>query len=102
MPISAPNIGLGVGQTWQNVTAGRAAATTYTNATASPIMVSVNINYVGPSSQLTITVNGSVVAAGSAYCNASPGGGCSVVVPPGGTYSVTLNATTINSWWELR
>ena len=43
---SAPTT-IGVGQTWQDVTASRAAGVTYTNSTGKPIQISIVINATG-------------------------------------------------------
>lgn len=91
---------LGYGQTWQNVTGSRAAATTYYNTTGRPITVSVtNASAAGNSTSLT--VNGIVVA--NAYISAAASSQISAVaiVPPGGSYSVAITGA-IGVWAELR
>ena len=89
---------LGYGQTWQDVTGGRVAATNYTNTTGKPIYMSVYINDGGSAS--TITVGGIVVAT----TDASGSGSflsMAAIVPPGAVYSVTA-AAGIFAWRELR
>lgn len=89
--------GLGVNQTWQNVTASRALGTTYTNSTGKPIMIRVNKNNVA-NTGWSMFVNGVVVAIVNGY---GTGNGASVIVPNGATYSAdTVNA--LLSWFELR
>ena len=39
---------LGVGQTWQDMTASRSLGVTYTNTTGKPITISINSNVSGP------------------------------------------------------
>lgn len=88
---------IGVGQTWQNVTASRAAATTYTNNTGRPIQVSITLNANGPGNR-QLTVGGLSISRDLA--NAT---GASVyfdvIVPIGATYSFS---GTFTSWYELR
>lgn len=91
---------LGYGQTWQDVTGSRAAATTYYNTTGRPIMVSVT-NTSAAGNSCALTVNGVVVA--NAYISAAASSQISAVsiVPPGGSYSVVITGT-IGVWAELR
>lgn len=97
-----PAQGIGVGQTWQNVTGSRSGGTTYTNNTGKPIMVSVNTNStVNNITTTTLTVDGLAVSS-----NGSQGGnlnGVTAIVPAGSTYSVSIGAGgSLNSWFELR
>ena len=99
---------LGYGQTYQDVTASRAAATTYYNTTGKPISVMVQIANSAASGPFgaTLTINGAIVNAnfsiqqtGAGNYFVTPSG----VVPPGGSYSLTgLLSTTISKWYELR
>ena len=81
---------LGFGQTWQNMSASRAAGTTYTNSTGKPIFV-----YVVSGVTATITVSGITSQAFSSYTVAS------FIVPNAGTYSVSSVNTGVY-WLELR
>lgn len=78
---------LGVGQTWQVVS--RAAGTTYYNTTGRPIQLGYSASpTINSTNQLT--VNGVVVlsySTGAAYTNVL---NFSAIVPPGGSYSVTI------------
>ncbi|KAB1859929.1 hypothetical protein F4W09_02060 [Acinetobacter tandoii] len=98
--ISIDTVGLGVGQTWQNLTASRSLATTYTNSTGKPIMVSVAWEQ-SNQGEMTLTVGGVAVDRGRQN---QVGGGAAVqaIVPAGATYSVTSTANTIAFWSELR
>lgn len=91
--------GIGVGQTWQNVSGSRTSGTTYTNSTGKPITVICGQSGSGSASTLTVTVGG--VSFGG---QSTLSGGTiilSFVVPNGATYSATLGvAFTI--WMELR
>ena len=98
----------GVGQTWQSLLGSRSAATTYYNTTKKPIVIAVSTTNSanGTLSGLSMTVSGVVVgyqiapasiAGGTQACNLS------AVVPPGGSYLVTLQANTnLLSWVEFR
>jgi hypothetical protein len=91
---SAANNGIGVGQTWQDVTASRASGTTYTNSTGKPIMVNIGETTNGSA---TLTVGGvqvaqSTITGGDATMSA--------IVPDGTTYVATFGG--LNFWAELR
>lgn len=100
---SAAAAGIGVGQTWTNVTGSRATGTTYTNSTGKPIMVVVTPIASGG---LIGTFNISGSAVGFVQFTPSGGGGGSpffYIIPNGVTYSVTNNSNfNISYWWELR
>jgi len=90
----------GSGQTWQDVTASRAVATTYTNSTGKPIVVNfVNTYGVNVSNFAIATVSGVSfkLSAGGANATGQPIG--NFIVPQGATYSV---AGTKSEWHELR
>ena len=86
------NAGLGVNQTWQNVT--RVIGTTYTNSTGKPITVA--ISYTNSAAN---TVQGLVIAGATVYASGCPvanfGSGFTLVVPNGATYLTTTNAGTM-------
>lgn len=93
-------LGLGYGQTWQDVTGSRTSGVSYTNATGKPIMVTVTLSAVSSGVSLTFIVGGVTIpffgfsaAGGSGYA------GGTVIIPVGATYSCS---GTINSWLELR
>lgn len=92
------NAGIGVNQTWQNVTASRAAGTTYTNSTGKPIQVNIIVNQNNAGNSLT--VGGIVVATSVIVSGYSLPQTVSAIVPAGTTYS--LSAGTFSSWLELR
>ena len=95
---------LGYSQTWQNLFASRAAATTYYNTTGRPIMVIVSGDTSPNNGQnVNLIINGVTVS--STYFALSsqqvriPVTG---IVPPSGSYSATVSATSLASWTELR
>ena len=97
--------GIGVGQTWQNVTASRALNTTYTNTTGRPIMISIYCAGQPNHCEWELLVDGvqlghqGVVSVASAGMRAT----MSAIVPAGSTYRANniLNAG-LQSWAELR
>lgn len=97
---------VGVGQTWQNVTASRALGVTYTNATGRPIQV--NAYGDGNAFQdrnIQLFVNGVLVDAAMASEGSSGGGvgNVSAIVPSGATYMVNFNIDGVLQYWaELR
>jgi hypothetical protein len=92
---SAANNRIGVGQTWQDVTASRASETTYTNSTGKPIMVNVMET---TNSNSYLYVDGVLVAQAVGTGSDST---MSAIVPNGSTYSATLPGG-FNAWVELR
>ena len=72
---------LGVGQTWQDVTASRAAGVTYTNTTGKPIMVIISDSLSsGWSTSVTVDGGSFVFGGNNSY------GSASFIVKDGGTY----------------
>lgn len=88
---------LGVGQTWQNVSASRAASVTYTNTTGRPIQISVGLNGAGPGSR-TLTIGG-IGFARTLPDAASSGVHFDLTIPTGATYSFN---GTFTYWFKLR
>ena len=103
-PLKLKNSVIGLGQTWQDVTASRALGTTYTNSTGKPITISVSILWHSNNANYDyITVNG-VIVAKLGTDNSSTTTSVSqliAVVPDGGTYSVTASRP-FKHWAELR
>lgn len=102
---------IGFGQTWQDVSASRAIATTYRNTTGKPIVVSASIRGDSvPGRIATLNVDGSPIAQGyttdyySAWAAVNIIISLSAIVPHDSTFSVTLNGGTapIIQWKELR
>ena len=100
--VNSLNAGIGVNQTWTDVTASRAIGTTYTNSTGKPIMVAISYtNSAGATVQGLVIGGVTVYAAGSEVGN---GSGFSLLVPNGLTYVTTTNGGTMTkvTWYELR
>jgi len=99
--------GFGYGQTYQDVTASRAASTTYYNVTGRPIQVSVTTSNTGSSGGFghIFIVNGMTVA----YSVPAQTTGASnmksnstITIPAGGSYSITLLNSAIYLWVEFK
>ena len=84
---------IGVNQTWQNLTASRAAETIYTNTTGKPIQVAISYN--GNNAYFDI---GGVEIYMPDY---TAFGFAFFIIPNGTTYRIR-NQIGINSWSELR
>jgi hypothetical protein len=102
--VSSASQSIGLQQTWQNVTASRAYATTYTNTTGRPIFIVVGTSASSLNGSLGITIDGVMVNGG----NSAPNGGgvtVSCLIPPGSTYSVSVtggSVAALANWQELR
>lgn len=93
---------VGTDQTWQNVTASRAAGTTYTNTTGKPIMVFVRGAASAIGGNFTITVNGTTIGSTTQGYTSNALNSASFIVPNGQTYSITAISNTLSLWTELR
>lgn len=92
--------GLGVGQTWQDVTGSRAVNTVYQNTSGRPIMVSVKANISGEP-PIQVSADNSVwVEVGLVVTSGRQGQ--TFVVPPNHYYRVNVASGTIQNWAELR
>jgi hypothetical protein len=89
---------LGVGQTWQDVTASRSSGTTYTNSTGKPISVHVSSSSSAGSTDVDVFVGGVKIID---YSVSGGRGTASFTVPNAETYRVVLN-TSLTLWAELR
>lgn len=107
-PLKLKNSVIGLGQTWQNVTASRALGVTYTNSTGKPIMVSIiGANSGGNGNKgLQLNVDGIVIQDSGVF---STTGNTSVsvigIVNNGSTYGVSsIGAVglTLSAYLELR
>lgn len=106
------NAGIGIGQTWQDVTSERHTGVTYTNTTGKPIFISVYMhsNVPGGSSAVEIFVDDKLI--GGQYAGVISGitvffSACAIV-PFGSTYSAKTSRTQdfsyqdASRWLELR
>lgn len=95
---------LGVGQTWQNVTAQRQKDIVYTNTTNRPIIISVTGVINISSEDIQLSINNVVMQRSNI---GSRSGYVCAVVPVGATYKITTSSNSqINPstlvWMELR
>jgi len=94
----------GRSQSWQNVTASRAAnGTTYTNSTTRPILVAVSHVAAGTNISYLVNIDGLMVARPT-WPETYNGGviAVSFIVPPGSTYSVSGTGLSALAWQEYR
>lgn len=92
----------GVDQSWQNVTASRVLATTYTNSTERPICVEV-ISSANQNAYLNFFINGTRHGQSNPSFFTTSAVSVFFIVPAGSTYSVTsAGTTTLVQWSELR
>jgi hypothetical protein len=100
---ATPAGGIGIGQTWQDVTGSRALGTTYTNSTGKPIMVAVSLQVNGAFNFSSATVGGVTVAQfGSSDSQNTDRNTVSFIVPNSTTYSITGSGAGLLTWAELR
>lgn len=79
---------------------GRSVGTTYTNSSGRPIAVYVYGVTSSPNGYVAMSINGSPTLVTSQPTNAS-GVGFMAIIPPGATYSVTVQTVTLTSWNEF-
>ena len=94
----------GVGQTWQNLTSSRESGVTYTNSTATPILVSISLSDTySLSPTVSIYVDGVLILTNN-YDDGRNFGSFShsFIVPSGSAYSISSPLSTIKAWSELR
>ena len=101
-PIIAPNLNpIGVGQTWQDVTASRAIGTEYTNDTGQPIDVKISVE--GGSIRNKVYVDDVLISdLMSTYNTGGPIVGSSFIVPAESTYKIDAPGGILHVWAELR
>jgi len=95
--LDSAGIGIGYGQTWQNLTSQRVPNTTYTNTTSRPIQVAITVDPTGATSYLyvdNILVGGATTVSG--YSNLQQ---LTAIVPVGSSYRFTGARA---AWAELR
>lgn len=91
---------IGIGQTWQDVTASRAVSTSYQNLTGRPISVQIRITASSSPFQVS-TDNVTFVSIAAGTSTAGVGGWIGGIIPPNHYYRIN-GAATINGWTELR
>ena len=95
---------IGIGQTWQDVTASRALGTTYTNTTGKPIQIGFSAGGSASSTQFVATISGvtHVMGFGTGFME----GRFDLIIPNNATYSIGWSTGssgyTAWKWRELR
>jgi hypothetical protein len=100
----ASSTSIGVGQSWQDVTASRASSTTYTNSTGKPITVHARCFMNITDNAVLATIGGVAQAVSGTQASANLVSVITFVVPVGSTYKIdpAYGSATINMWTELR
>lgn len=98
---------IGVGQTWQDVTASRASGVTYTNTTGKPILISITFKNtaVGGSCNAFFQAGTAGIEIGHIDLNDSTSSGAgtlSGIIPNGDSYIITIFQGVVEAWSELR
>lgn len=94
---------LGYGQNWQNVSASRAAGTTYYNTTGKPICLGIYvIGNASSNALVTATINGVAMEILATVATAYTAATGFVVIPAGCSYSLAMAAVGSFKWFELR
>ena len=98
---------IGVGQTWQDMTASRSAGVTYTNTTGKPIMIAIQaINITTAAGvDIVVTVGGLIHHFGFANASLAANNAATsgvLIVPNNVTYSFTVTNMTYQHCYELR
>lgn len=92
---------LGINQTWQDVTTSRSSATTYTNSSTAPIMLSIAVRDGGGG--VILYVNGFIAIRLEDLSGGSAGYIQIVaIVPAGKTYRLDASNNPITFWGELK
>jgi len=94
---------IGVGQTWQDMTASRSTGVTYTNTTGKPIMVNATqADSISGDNVIQCFVNDVICARNKNY-GTYDNNFISTIVPNNSSYKITLSGQqTFAVWAELR
>jgi len=97
---------IGVGQTWQDVTASRSAGVAYTNNTGKPISVSISVSNAGGNyAYVSLYADGIIVDVSN---NTTPYptnfnlSNVRAIIPSGSVYSIVIGYGALYKWSELR
>lgn len=96
---------LGINQTWQDVTTSRSSATTYTNSSTAPIMLSIAVRDGdgGGGGGVILYVNGFIAIRLADLSGGSAGYSQIVaIIPAGKTYRLDASNNPITFWGELK
>lgn len=91
--------GIGVGQTWQDVSGSRTDGTSYQNTTGKPIMVSVNSDQDG---RLQVSTDNSTWVTVGRFIDSSNDRTTVTAIVPDDHYYRTFDGAGFNMWAELR
>jgi hypothetical protein len=91
---------IGVGQTWQDLTASRTYSTSYQNTTGRPISVNLSLD-AGANRSVQVSVNNSTWITVGISAGGSKSA-ISFIVPASWYYRINGSVSTIDAWSELR
>lgn len=94
------NAGIGVNQSWTDVTSSRASGTTYTNSSGKPICVTISTSFAAQN-DIIFYVNSVAIYDFGITSNVAIRMNPFIIVPNGATYSCTIPGG-FNTWFELR
>lgn len=94
--------GIGVKQTWQDVTASRSVGVTYTNTTGKPIYLSVLASTTAAPGTIKLTIDGIKYLGGNSVDRTGYPVGVCGLIPNASTYEVYITSSSIDKWAELR
>jgi len=99
--------GIGIGQTWQDVSSSRAAQTAYQNTTGKQIQVAISVRGANSTQRFRVSADGLtyVTVAIGATSTSSSIAYFFAIVPPGHYYKIERSVgseSTIDAWMELR
>jgi hypothetical protein len=94
--------GVGVNQTWTNVTASRVIGVTYQNTTGRPIMVSIDPDGQNNTYVIQISNNGSTWMTIASKNNGDGGNEAFAFIVPSNVYYRMTGSAPIFAWTELR
>ena len=93
---------LGVGQTWQDMTASRALGTIYTNTSGKPIVVTVSASVTTVNNLIQIMSNGVPAGISTQANQTSQIQAATATIPNGANYQVPSTGLSLVKWTELR
>lgn len=94
--------GIGAGQSWQDVTAGRTSGSTYTNNTGRPILVVIRMNFGGVTGVMSLSVDGVIICDMGSTSAAGSTMTASAIVPNGKNYVINISGGIAKAVFELR
>jgi hypothetical protein len=99
---SAAPSGIGIGQTWQDLTSSRVFGTTYTNNTGYPIMVAIAATVLNTATWTVMVAGLQIIQMSGSGASANADVTGTFIVPNGATYIANGSGSSLSRWSELR